>query len=95
MMQVRMVRPSFKHNWTVKSLFFSKITLFHKGCNCCNCPRNNKNALILNFFAGSGTTLHAVNLLNAEDNGNRRCILVTNNEVSDEESKILRSNGYQ
>ncbi len=57
--------------------------------------RNNKNALILNFFAGSGTTLHAVNLLNAEDNGNRRCILVTNNEVSDEESKILRSNGYQ
>lgn len=57
--------------------------------------RNNKNALIVDFFAGSGTTLHAVNLLNAEDNGNRRCILVTNNEVSDAESKNLRSNGYQ
>lgn len=39
-----------------------------------------KNSLILDFFAGSGTTLHAVNLLNATDGGNRRCILVTNNE---------------
>jgi adenine-specific DNA-methyltransferase len=57
--------------------------------------RNNKNALIVDFFAGSGTTLHAVNLLNAEDNGNRRCIIVTNNEVSDAESKTLQSSGYQ
>ena len=40
----------------------------------------NKNSLVLDFFAGSGTTLHAVNLLNAEDGGRRRCILVTNNE---------------
>ena len=39
--------------------------------------RNNKDALIVDFFAGSGTTLNAVNLLNSEDNGNRRCILVT------------------
>lgn len=54
-----------------------------------------KNALIVDFFAGSGTTLHAVNLLNVEDNGNRRCILVTNNEVSDAESKALREQGYQ
>lgn len=53
------------------------------------------NALIVDFFAGSGTTLHAVNLLNAEDGGNRRCILVTNNEVSEEESKTLRKKGYQ
>ena len=53
------------------------------------------NALILDFFAGSGTTLHAVNLLNAEDDGNRRCIMVTNNEVSDEEAKILIKQGYQ
>lgn len=50
---------------------------------------NNPNALILDFFAGSGTTLHAVNLLNAEDGGHRRCIMVTNNEVSAEESKNL------
>ena len=39
-----------------------------------------KNALVLDFFAGSGTTLHAVMALNAEDGGNRQCILVTNNE---------------
>ncbi len=35
---------------------------------------------ILDFFAGSGTTLHATMQLNAEDGGNRQCILVTNNE---------------
>jgi adenine-specific DNA-methyltransferase len=35
---------------------------------------------ILDFFAGSGTTLHATMALNAEDGGNRQCILVTNNE---------------
>ena len=50
---------------------------------------NIPNALIIDFFAGSGTTLHAVNLLNAEDNGNRRCVLVTNNEMSVEEEKQL------
>lgn len=55
----------------------------------------NPNALIVDFFAGSGTTLHAVNLLNAEDGGNRRCILVTNNEVSDDEAKTLKKQGYQ
>lgn len=41
---------------------------------------NKPNALILDFFAGSGTTLHATMLLNKEDGGNRRCVLVTNNE---------------
>lgn len=46
---------------------------------------NKPNALILDFFAGSGTTLHAVNLLNKEDGGKRRCIIVTNNEVGDSE----------
>lgn len=56
--------------------------------------RDNKKALILDFFAGSGTTLNAVNLLNAEDNGLRRCILVTNNEISEEEAKVLSSNGF-
>lgn len=38
------------------------------------------NSKILDFFAGSGTTLHAVMQLNAQDGGNRQCILVTNNE---------------
>ena len=35
---------------------------------------------ILDFFAGSGTALHATMQLNAEDGGHRQCILVTNNE---------------
>ena len=38
------------------------------------------NYTILDFFAGSGTTLHATMKLNAEDGGHRQCILVTNNE---------------
>jgi len=41
---------------------------------------NRKNTKILDFFAGSGTTLQATMQLNAEDGGNRQCILVTNNE---------------
>lgn len=39
-----------------------------------------KDSIILDFFAGSGTTLHAVMQLNAEDGGHRQCILCTNNE---------------
>ena len=56
---------------------------------------NNPKALIIDFFSGSGTTLHAVNLLNAEDGGHRRCIMVTNNEVSEDEAKALTVQGYQ
>ena len=41
---------------------------------------NNKNTIILDFFAGSGTTGHAVMELNKEDGGNRQFILCTNNE---------------
>ncbi|VEU58325.1 site-specific DNA-methyltransferase [Mycoplasmopsis gallinacea] len=41
---------------------------------------NNKNARVLDFFAGSGTTAHAVWDLNREDGGNRSVTLVTNNE---------------
>ena len=41
---------------------------------------NEKDITILDFFAGSGTTLHATMQLNAEDGGHRQCILVTNNE---------------
>ena len=53
------------------------------------------NALIVDFFAGSGTTLHAVNLLNAEDGGHRRCICVTNNEVSEAEEKKFVADGLR
>ena len=55
---------------------------------------NKPDALIVDFFAGSGTTLHAVNLLNQEDGGRRRCIIVTNNEVSVDEAKTLREHGF-
>ena len=57
--------------------------------------RDNPTALVVDFFSGSGTTLHAVNLLNAEDGGNRRCIMVTNNEVSAEERKGFEARGIQ
>lgn len=42
-----------------------------------------KSCIILDFFAGSGTTAHAVMELNRADNGNRECILVTNNEITE------------
>lgn len=54
---------------------------------------SNPAAVIVDFFAGSGTTLNAVNLLNATDNGRRRCILVTNNEASGDEADALRGQG--
>jgi adenine-specific DNA-methyltransferase len=50
--------------------------------------RSNKNALVLDFFAGSGTTGHAVLELNKEDGGNRKFILCTNNEDNN-------GNGYK
>jgi len=52
-----------------------------------------KQAVIVDFFAGSGTTLHAAALLNSLDGGERRTILVTNNEVNDDEAKVLSKKG--
>jgi adenine-specific DNA-methyltransferase len=52
-------------------------------------------ALILDFFAGSGTTAHAVMRLNKQDGGLRRAILVTNNEVSAEEARGLSKRGLR
>lgn len=54
-----------------------------------------KDALIVDFFAGSGTTMHAVNLLNKEDGGKRRCIMVTNNEMNGEEEALLSKKGLK
>ena len=51
--------------------------------------RNRSDALILDFFAGSGTTFHAACLLNAEDE-ERRTILVTNNEVDEKTAVQLK-----
>ncbi|MBS0214116.1 MAG: site-specific DNA-methyltransferase [Proteobacteria bacterium] len=44
-----------------------------------------KDAIILDFFAGSGTTAHAVAKLNAEDGGQRKFILVSSTEATDEQ----------
>ncbi len=51
-------------------------------------------AVIIDFFAGSGTTLHATAMLNAEDGGNRQTILVTNNEVESKLQDSLRKDDF-
>ena len=56
---------------------------------------NKPDALILDFFAGSGTTAHAVMRLNRQDGGNRQCISITNNEVSADEQTALSERGLQ
>lgn len=52
-------------------------------------------AVILDFFSGSGTTNHAVMRLNSQDGGRRQCISVTNNEVAADEQKALREQGLR
>ena len=52
------------------------------------------NELILDFFAGSGTTAHAVMELNAEDGGTRKYICVQLPELTDEKSEVFNA-GYK
>lgn len=52
-------------------------------------------AVVLDFFAGSGTTAHAVMRLNRQDGGRRQCISVTNNEVAAQEHSALRARGLR
>ncbi len=54
----------------------------------------NKDDLILDFFAGSATTAHAVMQLNAEDGGNRKFIMVQLPEPCDEKSEAFKA-GYK
>ncbi|MXN62731.1 site-specific DNA-methyltransferase [Bacillus sp. BGMRC0062] len=56
---------------------------------------NRRNAVVLDFFSGSGTTAHAVMRLNRQDGGHRQCISVTNNEVGADEQKVLRKDGLR
>jgi adenine-specific DNA-methyltransferase len=56
---------------------------------------NNPQAIILDFFSGSGTTAHAVTRLNRQDRGRRQCISVTNNEVAADEQAALRKAGLR
>lgn len=57
--------------------------------------KDKKSATILDFFAGSGTTAHAVMRLNKQDGGQRQCISVTNNEVAASEQRDLRLSGLR
>jgi adenine-specific DNA-methyltransferase len=56
---------------------------------------DNPEAVVLDFFGGSGTTAHAVARLNRQDGGHRRSIVVTNNEVSAAEGDALRKSGFR
>lgn len=55
----------------------------------------NPNAVVVDFFAGSGSTSEAVARLNNELGGNRQCILVTNNELAKKEDVALRAAGHR
>ena len=57
--------------------------------------KDKRKALVVDFFAGSGTTAHAVMRLNRQDGGRRRSISVTNNEVSFEEAKAFTARGLR
>ncbi|WP_188682652.1 site-specific DNA-methyltransferase [Nesterenkonia cremea] len=54
-----------------------------------------QDAVVLDFFGGSGSTAEAVIRLNAEDGGSRQSILVTNNELSDKDARRLSKAGHQ
>jgi len=56
--------------------------------------RDSKDALVLDFFSGSGTTAHALMQLNAEDGGKRKFIMAQIPESVDEKSEIFKA-GYE
>lgn len=57
--------------------------------------KDKQDAVVLDFFAGSGTTAHAVMRLNRQYGGQRQCISVTNNEVAADEQDALRKKGLR
>jgi adenine-specific DNA-methyltransferase len=77
-----------------RSFPFPKSLYAVRDCIASVC-RDRKDALILDFFAGSGTTLHATCLLNNVGGGgyNRRAILITNNEVEEQLARQLNAKG--
>lgn len=88
--------PNTKGTNEIQELFDAKIfsfpkstillkSLLEQGCN--------KDAIVLDFFSGSGTTAHAVMQLNAEDGGNRKFIMVQLPEECDENSEAKKA-GY-
>ena len=59
------------------------------------CVGSKHEALIVDFFSGSGTTSHAVMRLNRQDGGRRRSVIITNNEVAADEQKGLREKRFR
>ena len=54
-----------------------------------------KNAVVLDFFGGSGTTMHATALLNAIDGGDRQCLMITNNEIGEPAAVAMTRQGLK
>lgn len=77
-----------RHFTFPKSLYATELSL-------ASVIANKPNALVVDFFSGSGTTAHAVMRLNHQDGGRRRSISITNNEVSEDESKKLTKRGLR
>lgn len=81
----------------LKELFGFRLFDTPKSTNlleyCLHQAAGDTEALVLDFFAGSGTTAHAVMALNAEDGGNRHCISVQLPEPTDEKSEARKA-GY-
>lgn len=57
--------------------------------------KDSREAIVVDFFSGSGTTAHATMRLNRQDGGRRQCISVTNNEVAADEQAALRQKGLR
>lgn len=84
----------------VKSLLGDKIFPYPKSLyaveDCIRLFLGDKlDAVVLDFFSGSGTTAHATMLLNRRDGGRRQCISITNNEVGADEGLALRKKGLR
>jgi len=81
----------------IQELFGKKVFSYPKPSNLINTFAQiscNNNDTILDFFAGSGTTAHAVMQLNAEDGGNRKHISVQLPEKTDKKSKAYEEKYY-
>lgn len=74
------------------SFSFPKSVYATRDCVAAVC-RSRPEALIVDFFGGSGTTLHSTLLMNAADGGRRRCILITNNEVDEKTTTRMHRKG--
>lgn len=81
----------------IKNLFGSKVFDYPKFSNLIKyfiAMQGDKKGIVLDFFSGSATTAHATMQLNAEDNGNRKYIMVQLSEETDEKSEAYKA-GYK